>query len=182
MSLPAGTHGLGPNTASLVVKTYREGMAAKAGHDLIVDVGQWQAALEVAEEPSQSSLELSADPRSLHPREGVGGLKPLTDKDRQEIRKNIDEKVLRGEPISFRSSAVEATDGGDRLSVTGELTMNGQSAPVTFELSVGADGHVTGTAELVQSEWGIKPYRGLMGALKVRDSLEIVFEGTLPTD
>lgn len=182
MSLRAGTHELGPDTASLVVKTYREGLAAKAGHDLIIDVGQWQAALEVAEEPSQSSLELSADPRSLHPREGVGGLKPLTHKDREEIRKNIDEKVLRGEPISFRSSAVEAADGGQRLSVTGELTMNGQSGPATFELSVGADGHVTGTAELVQSQWGIKPYRGLMGTLKVRDSLEIVFDGTLPTD
>ncbi|HEY8771414.1 MAG TPA: hypothetical protein VIM03_12790, partial [Thermoleophilaceae bacterium] len=35
-------------------------------------------------------------------------------------------------------------------------------------------------AELVQSDFGIKPYRGLMGALKVRDSLEILFEGRLP--
>jgi hypothetical protein len=50
-----------------------------------------------------------------------------------------------------------------------------------FELSVGADGHVTGTAQLVQSELGIKPYRGLMGALKVRDSVEVVFDGVLPT-
>jgi len=156
-------------------------MAAKVGHDLIFDVGQWQAVLEVADGQSQSSFALSADSRSLYPREGVGGVKPLSDKDRDEIRKNIDEKVLGGEPISFRSSAVEAADGGG-LSVNGELTMNGKSGPATFELSVGADGHVTGTAELVQSEWAIKPYKGLMGALKVRDSLEVVFEGTLPTD
>jgi len=182
MGLSAGTRELGPDTASLVVKTYREGMAAKVGHDLIFDVGQWQAVLEVADGQSQSSLELSADSRSLHPREGVGGVKPLSDKDRDEIRKNIDEKVLGGEPISFRSSAVEDAGDGGSLSVRGELTMNGQSGPATFELSVGADGHVTGTAELVQSEWGIKPYKGLMGALKVRDSLEVVFEGTLPTD
>jgi hypothetical protein len=46
---------------------------------------------------------------------------------------------------------------------------------------VGADGRVTGTAQLLQSEWGIKPYRGLMGALKVRDSVEVVFDGVLPT-
>jgi polyisoprenoid-binding protein YceI len=182
VSLRAGSHELGPDTASLVVKTYREGLAAKAGHDLIIDVRQWGATLEVGEDLSQSSLQLHADARSLYPREGLRGVKPLTDKDRDEVRKNIDEKVLGGEPISFRSSAVEAADGGGLLSVRGELTIRGQSRPAGFELSVGADGHVTGTARLVQSEWGIKPYRGLMGALKVRDSLEVVFDGVLPTD
>jgi hypothetical protein len=45
---------------------------------------------------------------------------------------------------------------------------------------VGGDGHVTGTLPLTQSNWGIKPYRGMMGALKVRDDLEIVFDVELP--
>ncbi len=179
MSLSAGVHKLGPGNASLVVKTYREGVAARAGHDLIIEVTQWAATLEIGAGRSQSSLELDADARSLHVREGLRGLKPLGDKDRDEIRKNIDEKVLGGEPISFRSSAIEATDG-DRLSVRGELTMHGQAAPASFELSVLPDGRVSGTAQLVQSDWGIKPYRGLMGALKVRDSLEVVFEGRPP--
>jgi hypothetical protein len=180
VSLRAGFHELGPDTANLVVKTYREGLAAKAGHDLIIDVQQWGATLEVGEDLSHLSLELLADSRSLYPREGLRGVKPLTDKDRDEVRKNIDEKVLGGEPISFRSSAVEAAGGG-RLSVRGELTVRGRSRPAGFELTVGADGHVTGTARLVQSEWGIKPYRGLMGALRVRDSVEVVFDGVLPT-
>jgi polyisoprenoid-binding protein YceI len=182
VGLSAGIHELGPDTASLVVKTYREGLAAMAGHDLIIEVRQWEATLEVGRDPSHSSLELHADARSLYPREGLRGVKPLTDKDRDEVRKNIDKKVLGGEPISFRSRAVDTADGDGRLSVRGELTIRGQSRPAGFELSVGADGHVTGTARLVQSEWGIKPYRGLMGALKVRDSLEVVFDGVLPTD
>jgi polyisoprenoid-binding protein YceI len=182
VSLRWGIHELGPDTASLVVKTYREGLAAKAGHDLIIDVRQWGATLEVGEDLSHSSLQLHADARSLYPREGLRGVKPFSDKDCDEVRKNIDEKVLGGEPISFRSSAVEAAGGSGRLLVRGELTIHGQSRPAAFELSVGADGHVTGTARLVQSEWGIKPYRGLMGALKVRDSLEVVFDGDLPTD
>jgi polyisoprenoid-binding protein YceI len=181
VSLAAGIHELGPDTASLVVKTYREGLAAKAGHDLIIEVREWGATLEVGVDPSHSSLQLKADARSLYPREGLRGVKPLTDKDRAEIRKNINQKVLGGEPISFRSTAVEAADGGGRLSVRGELTIRGRSRPAGFELSVGADGHVTGTAQLVQSEWGIKPYRGLIGALRVRDSLEVVFDGVLAT-
>jgi polyisoprenoid-binding protein YceI len=182
MSLSGRAHKLGPDNASLVVKTYREGMAAKAGHDLIIEVQRWEATLEVGGDPSQSSLELHADPRSLYPREGLRGIKPLTDKDRDEIRKNIDQKVLGAEPIRFRSSAIEGAGGGGRLSVRGELSIHGQTRPTSFELSVGADGRVTATVPLVQSEWGIKPYRGLMGALKVRDSLEVVFDGRLPTD
>jgi polyisoprenoid-binding protein YceI len=181
VSLRAGIHELGPDTASLVVKTYREGLAAKAGHDLVIDVRQWEATLEVGEDPSHSSLQLHADARSLYPREGLRGVKPLTDKDRGEVRRNIDEKVLGGEAINFRSSAVEAANEGG-LHVRGELTIRGRSRPAALELSVGPDGRATGTARLVQSEWGIKPYRGLMGALKVRDSVEVVFDGVLPTD
>ena len=181
MSLSAGTHRLGPDNASLIVKTYREGVAAKAGHDLVIEVRQWEATLEVGSDPSDSSLELSADAQSLHPRDGLRGIKPLSDKDRGEIRKNIDDKVLGRQPIGFRSNAVESA-GADRMVVRGDLTMNGQSRPASFELQVAPDGSVTGATELTQSEWGIKPYRGLMGALKVRDSLEVEFEGKLPAD
>ena len=49
--------------------------------------------------------------------------------------------------------------------------MAGATRPVTIERT--PDG---GRATLVQSEWGIKPYRGLMGALKVRDDVEIVID------
>lgn len=181
MSIQPGTHKLGPDNASMVVRTYREGVAAKAGHDLIIDVREWEASVETSADPSQTRLELTADPRSLHVREGLRGVKPLTDKDRDEIRKNIDEKVLGGDPISFRSNAVEGDDSGRRLSVRGELTLRGQTRPAEFELSVGDDGQVTATASLTQSKWGIKSYRGLMGALKVRDSLDVVFEGRLPS-
>jgi YceI-like protein len=170
MDLPSGSHRFGPDNAELIVKTYREGLAAKAGHDLIIVVQTWDAVLEVGDEGA-ARLELNADARSLHPRDGLRGVKPLSDRDRGEIRKNIDDQVLGGQPVSFRSTSVE---GG---TVSGELTMAGTTRPARFELTGGPGGELTGRAELVQSEWGIKPYRGLMGALKVRDSLEVTFEG-----
>ena len=174
-----GTHKLGPDNASLRVKTYREGMAAMAGHDLVIEVARWEATADIAADPASSTIELSADSRSLEVREGLRGVKPLTDKDRGEIRKNIDDKVLHGQPISFRSRAVRLAEGPERLTVEGDLTMAGSTRPVTAELSVGADAQVLGTIPLTQSAWGIKPYRGLMGALRVRDELEIVIEGRL---
>lgn len=164
---------LGPHNASLVVKTYREGVAAKAGHDLVIDVERWEATVDL----DAGRVELSADSRSLAVREGVRGIKPLTDKDRGEIRKNIDGKVLGEQPIAFRSSSARVD--GERMVVDGELTMAGATRPVSAVLTVGA-GRVTGTIPLRQSEWGIKPYRGLMGALKVRDDVEIVIDAPLP--
>jgi polyisoprenoid-binding protein YceI len=175
VALASGIHRLGPENASLQVRTYREGMAAKVGHDLVIEVTRWDATVDLA----GSTVELNADARSLQVREGVRGLKPLTDKDRGEIRKNIDEKVLHGQPIAFRSTAVRLPEAGGPLVVEGQLTMAGGTRPVTARLDVGADGRVSGTIPLTQSEWGIKPYRGLMGALKVRDELEIALDARL---
>ena len=147
---------VGPADATLTVKTFREGVAAKVGHDLVMVVTRWSA--KIADD---GAVELSADPRSLEVREGLHGAKPLSDRDRRQILENIEQKVLGTQPIEFRGSA----DGG-------ELTMAGATRPVTIERT--ADG---GRATLVQSEWGIKPYRGLMGALKVRDDVEVIVSG-----
>lgn len=180
MPLRQGTHTIGPDSGTIEVRTYREGLAQKVGHDLILEAGQWQATVEVGEGGLPSSIALEVDARSLHVREGLRGLKPLTDNDRSEIRKNIDEKILRGQPIAFRSTAVETSDG--RIGVRGELTIAGTTRPVSTELELTADGYVRGTVPVTQSEWGIKPYRGLMGALKVRDAVEVVLDGALPAD
>ena len=150
------------------------------GHDLIIDVGQWEAAAEVREDGTLSAVQLNADPRSLQVREGLRGVKPLSDKDRADIRRTIDEKVLAGRPIAFRSTAVEADNGG--LSVRGELELAGTTRPASFALSADADGRVRGTLPVTQSDWGIKPYRGMMGALKVRDTVELVIDVSLPSD
>jgi ribosomal protein L20A (L18A) len=39
---------------------------------------------------------------------------------------------------------------------------------------------VRGIMTVVQSRWGIKPFSAFMGALKVRDAVEIVLDVTLP--
>ena len=158
----------GPETGSLEVHTYREGVAAKVGHDLIIEVTRWEGSDE------GGTLELTADPRSLRVREGHRGVKPLTDKDRDEIRKTIEAKVLGTQPIAFRSTLV-ADDA-----VEGELTIAGATRPVAFRLEREGD-RVRATVRVVQSQWGIKPYRGLMGALKVRDDVEVVLDAPVAT-
>ena len=180
MAVRPGTHTLGPENGSLRVNTYREGMAQKAGHDLLLEVAEWHAQVDVDAGGTPTAVSLEADPRSLQVLEGRRGVKPLTDKDRAEIRSNIDEQILKGQAIGFRSSSVELAGG--RLRAGGELSMAGSSRPARFELSIADDGRVRGTVSITQSEWGIKPYRAFMGALKVRDAVEVTLDVKLPTE
>ena len=59
--------------------------------------------------------------------------------------------------------------------------MAGVTRPLTAQLTIEDGGSIRGTIPLRQSDWGIKPYRGLMGALKVRDEVEVVVDVRLPT-
>jgi len=136
--------------------------------------------VEVEGEPGAVHVTVNADARSLEVRRGVGGVKQLTDRDRAEIRKNIDAKVLGGKPVRFRSSDARLVDEHAHLVVAGELSMAGVTRPLTAQLTVEDGRSIRGTIPLRQSDWGIKPYRGLMGALKVRDEVEVVIEADLP--
>jgi polyisoprenoid-binding protein YceI len=162
----------GPDNASLRIRTGRTGGAAKAGHDLLIEVESWQATLDLE---SQSALTLTADSRSLRVLEGTGGLKSLSEGDKADIKKTIDKDVLKGMAIEFLSSEVQEVPGG--LSVRGELSLNGRKAPVTFDLAIGAEGGVTGSAKVTQSAFGMKPYSALFGALKVADDVEVEIDG-----
>jgi hypothetical protein len=62
MPLRPGSHAVGPDKGTLRVNTYREGMAQKVGHDLIIEVGEWQAQVEVDESGIPKAVGLEADP------------------------------------------------------------------------------------------------------------------------
>ena len=176
MSLQPGTRTFGPEDGTLAVRTGRSGAAAKAGHDLLIQVTAWQATLEVGEDPAQTSIVLKADGGSLRVREGTGGMQALSDEDRAGIEQTIDDEVLHGQPLEFRSTAVQIAPDGGRLSVQGELTLVGKTCPIAFDLAVGADGELSGSAVVKQTDWEIAPYSTLFGALKVADEVAVVID------
>lgn len=177
MAIQAGTHTLGPDNATLSVHTKRKGAAAKAGHDLEMHVTSWQGTIELADDPAGTSMELSADATSLRVQKGTGGIQSLGDDDKASIHETIDDEVLKRQDIRFRSTAVQG-DGG-RLGVVGDLTLAGSTKPVEFDLVIADDGDVRATAVVNQTEWGMKPYSALFGALKVHEDVEVVLDGRL---
>ena len=166
------TYTLGPEDGTLSVRTGRAGTVAKAGHDLLIHVTAWSATLDL----DAPSLTLDADATSLSVIEGTGGMRGLDDDDLANIETTIDDEILLRRDISFRSTAVEQADGV--LTVRGELTLVGTTRPLAFDLAL-AGGRVTGTAVVRQTEWGMKPYSALFGALKVADEVRVEIDAAL---
>ena len=179
MPLPAGTHRLGPENGTLSVRTGRIGAAAMAGHDLLLDVTAWEAMLVVGEEAVVTSLVVEADAASLRVLEGTGGMQELGPDDKASIEQTIDDEILKRGVVTFRSTAVETAADRSRLRVRGELTLAGTTAPISFLLTVAADGSLSGSAMVTQSTWGITPYSTLFGALRVADEVEVAVDASL---
>ena len=180
---------LGPDAGRVVIKTTRAGLAARAGHDLTLEVTRWSARVDLPAEDAgglaAATVSADLDLGSLEVRAGTGGALPLTDRDRREIKKQMS-GILGSATATFASSRVipsgsafsgSAFSGG---AVEGTVTLNGKTQPARLQLTVSGDGQYRGSATLAQSGFGIKPYSGFFGALKLKDEVTLEFQVTLP--
>src|SRR3954467_15104675 len=149
------TYRLGPDDGTLSVRTQRTGAAAMAGHNLLIHVAAWEATIALGDD---TSVAVDADGSSLRVQEGSGGMQALQDEDRENIRQTIDDEVLHGERIAFRSAGAKPHGAG--LRVEGELTLNGETRPLGFDVEITGEGGLAATAVVKQSDWGMKPYSG----------------------
>lgn len=183
----------------ITLRTFRDGLAAQAGHDLTIEAARWSAELIVAEDLTPASLTVTVDLGSLVVREGTGGLKPLTDRDRREISVTA-RKVLKADrfPETVFSAtefepAPDTTDGSAATpapvgsstgatgtdtagTVRGTLSLAGQSGPLELRVRPEGSGRYAATTTIRQTDFGIKPYSGFLGALKVRDTVDVQVE------
>lgn len=171
------TYRLGPDDGTLSVRTQRTGAAAMAGHNLLIHVTSWEATIDLGKE---TSIVLEADGGSLRVREGTGGMQALKDEDRENIDQTIDDEVLEGQAITFRSTEVNAAADAAGLHVQGDLTLLGTTRPLAFYLAITGEGDLRANTVVKQTDWGMKPYTGLFGALKVVDEVEVSLEAGLP--
>jgi polyisoprenoid-binding protein YceI len=174
-----GTYALGPDDGTLTVATGKGGAAARAAHNLSILVQRWEASVQLADDPTATTMSLTADARSLRVLDGTGGMTALGDDDKAGITQTIDDEVLKGAAITFRSTSVSGQTGSGRLRVRGDLQLGGATNPVDFELTVAEDGHLTGTATVTQTAHGIKPYSTLFGTLKVSDDVQVSIDARL---
>lgn len=175
MGLAAGEHTLGPSNGAVRIRTGREGVAARVGHDLVIGFGQWSGSVRVGPEGGEDvSVEVLVEVGSFAVLSGTGGVSELTEADRADIRKNA-LKVLEADRhprIEFRSTVVRPGSG----LLDGDLTIAGRTGPITVRVVESNPGAYRAAGRMKQSDLGIKPYRAMLGALRLADEVEIEVE------
>src|ERR1700759_4816181 len=185
----------GPPSGRRTPATNPSRRAAQAGHDLVIDVTRWPAdidpsarnfATDASAVPNSgdnaAGLDVTIDLTSLAIREGRGGLMPLTDRDRRDIlgqaRKQLDTGRYPEASYTATTFTPDARGGGG---IDGTLTLHGQSRPLRLQVARTGGGQYRASGAVVQPQFGIKPYSGMFGALKLRDDVEIEITVSLPT-
>jgi polyisoprenoid-binding protein YceI len=77
--------------------------------------------------------------------------------------------------IEFRSTAITISTAND-WTVTGDLTLHGQSRPITFHVTKSDATHFQGAAIVRQSTYGITPIRIAGGTVSVKDDVKVTFD------
>ncbi|MGV0810724.1 YceI family protein [Mycolicibacterium boenickei] len=169
---------LGPDTGELLLHTGVTGTAARMGHRLTIAMRSWQATV-VWDGDQPSAVEVTVDLDSLDVMRGEGGMTPLSGAEKVLVRSNA-LKTLRAKRFpqaSFRSTSIERS--GSVVRLVGVLELAGHSGEQTVEVEV-SDESVLGTASVRHSDFGIKQYSMLMGAMKVADEVEVSLTVTRP--
>jgi len=183
MALTEGTYRFGGDAGWLRIHTERTGLGRRAGHDLLIEATSWSGTATIGPDGDvpAGGVTATVEVGSLQVREGTGGVKPLTEKDKGEIAGHLRSGKLLDEDrhptIEFVSTGLSGTADGFEL--TGELTIAGHTETVTVQGAVGTDDRVRGTATVRQTRWGIKPYSAFLGALKLADDVAVSFDTAL---
>jgi len=162
------------------VQAFASGILSAMGHNPKIGIRTFTGEVDFNAEALQASgFRISMKANSL------GVLDDISDKDRREIEKMMNEQVL--EPSKFPDIVYEAPNvpvkhiEGNLYSATmiGSLSFHGitRNQSVTARIAVFDESlRSSGEFTLNQSDYGIKPVSVAGGALKVKDELKFSFE------
>lgn len=165
--------------SSLYVWTFKAGLMARMAHDLKIEVTDydfvvdgelgenWHAELTM---PIQGFRVLGAT------RNKVLQVDQLSLDDKAEIEQTLRAKVLDAErhPVAFYRASFNGDE--NQRNFEGQLTLKGTTRPLKIQgrMERTAQGiHLEGQARILQSDFGIKPFQAFLGALKVKDEVEV---------
>jgi len=168
--------------SKIEIHVAKDGFFKAFGHDHLVSATHFSGSVQLATaKMEESSVAFAADANALRvidPGE--------SEKDRSEVQATmLGELVLnvaRYSKIEFSSTAVKVSssaNGKSELQVTGTLSLHGVQKPVALpvHVQIADDGSLVCDTEvsLLQSEFGITPYKAAGGAVKVKDKLKLTF-------
>jgi polyisoprenoid-binding protein YceI len=181
MSLKAGTYSLNGNSGKVSAYTFKSGLLSKLAHDLLIDVTDFKVNVDVPEGGFASGslgLEIQANSLKVDCAMKNGERQPdtLKEKDIADIEADMAKKVLHPDKYptaNFTSKAIQEKDGGYRVS--GELSLHGVTKSIDFDIDTSGGG-LKGRFTIIQTDYKIKPFKAMMGTLKIKDEMDIGFD------
>jgi polyisoprenoid-binding protein YceI len=165
----------------VTVTLTQEGFIARRYPNHRVEVKNFSGKIEAPEnDMTRIAVEVEAETKSL-----TNADESMTEFERKEFHNVLNDQVLESEKfprIKFVSvSASDARKSGEMRTFTlnGDLTLRDVTKRVSFPVAVTISKdqlRATGDAELKQSDFGIKPYSGKLGLIKIGDVVKINFE------
>jgi polyisoprenoid-binding protein YceI len=177
-----------PIASDIQIQVFRGGTLARLGHNHVMTSKHVAGRVWRQNTVERSGFELELpivelivdDPaaRAAAGSEFAGEISPS---DREGTRKNmLRAEVLDGEKhpkITLRSAQLSGTP--PQLAITTRITIKGVARDVVTPATVGIEGNrltATGSFDIQQTDFGIKPFSIGLGALEVQDRLRIVFK------
>lgn len=156
-------------SATIDVFTFKEGALSKLAHDLQLRAGAFELLLDEA----AGTVHARIDARSLQVVSAMADGRPapslLGPSSVAEIERNAQRAVL--EADRFPTIQFEGRLGDEALA--GELELHGVRRPIRMKVRREADA-LTAEAELDQRDFGITPYKALLGALRIQPVVRVV--------
>ena len=181
----AATFAIDQSRSMLVVQLFRDGVAARLGHDHVVRATRFAGLVSFDPTAPQSAsirvdvdaAGLKADEPSTRSRFSVGGTPTASDIAEIETSMKSERQlyVSRFPRITFVSDRI-TRDASERYQVAGQLTIRGVTRAVRFPATVRMEGDVfraTATIEFLQTSFGYQPYRAALGAIKNKDAVRL---------
>lgn len=170
---------VGPASGHLHLLTGVEGKAARLGHALVLDLPDWSAEVDLDAGGAPTAVRFRAALGGLAVLSGTGGAKPLSDKDRVTIRKNALGAMRAADhpEVAFTSTSVVAA--GDGFTLGGDLSIAGRTRPVVVQVAV-AGLALTVRTSVLQTAFDVEPYSAMLGALRLRDRVDVELDAVLP--
>ncbi|MFN3003976.1 YceI family protein [Mycolicibacterium wolinskyi] len=173
---------LDASDGELLLHTGVTGTAARMGHRLTIAMRSWQATVQWSgDDPVEVAV--TVDLESLDVIRGEGGVTPLSGAEKKLVRANATKSLRTGKfpHARFRSAAIERDT--DVIRLIGTLELNGRAGEQTVDIRVEDDGgswRISGAAVVAHTDFGIKRYSMMMGAMKVADEVEVTFTAGHP--
>jgi hypothetical protein len=150
------------------VYTFKEGLLSAVGHDLCFEAEN--ASVEFVPGRSCRAVVPVASLRVVCAMiSGQPDLSVLSEKDKRDIDANLRRYVL--PPDRFPEALFEGKNVGNER-IVGQLTLAGQRHEIDVSVMMEAERWVT-RFSIDQRTWGIKPFRALLGALKVKPEVRV---------